>query len=141
MNKQQETEKQRLYEMMVEAENAICAETPYITDSERIEKVAEVLMLHGAVMPICAIGDWVYVLWGIPTSERAIIYTAEVKEISIHSRLDGVRVMRYRVEPIENRGRWYQCWNEDVGKILFTSREEAEEALKKMQEARKDGNL
>ena len=141
MNKQQETEKQRLYEMMVEAENAICAENPHITDSERIEKVAEVLMLHGAVMPICAIGDWVYVLWGIPTSERAIIYTAEVKEISIHSRLDGVRVMRYRVEPIENRGRWYQCWNEDVGKILFTSREEAEEALKKMQEARKDGNL
>ena len=141
MNKQRETEKQRLYEMMVEAENAICAETPHITASERIEKVAEVLMLHGAVMPICAIGDWVYVVWGIPTSERAIIYTAEVKEISIHSRLDGVRVMRYRVEPIENRGRWYQCWNEDVGKILFTSREEAEEALKKMQEARKDGNL
>ena len=141
MNKQRETEKQRLYEMMVEAENAICAETPHITASERIEKVADVLMLHGAVMPICAIGDWVYVLWGIPTSERAIIYTAEVKEISIHSRLDGVRVMRYRVEPIENRGRWYQCWNEDVGKILFTSREEAEEALKKMQEARKDGNL
>ena len=141
MNKQRETEKQRLYEMMVEAENAICAKTPHITDSERIEKVADVLMLHGAVMPICAIGDLVYVLWCIPTSERAIIYTAEVKEISIHNRLDGVRMMKYRVEPIEFRGRSYLCWNDDVGKILFTRREDAEEALKKMQEERTDGNL
>lgn len=131
---QMESEKQRLYEMMVEAENAIYAENPHITDSDRIEKVADTLMLHGAIMPICAIGDWVYVLWGIPTSERAILYTAEVKEISIHNRLDGVRIMRYRVEPIENKGRWYQCWNDDVGKILFARREDAEEALKKMQE-------
>lgn len=134
-------EKQRLYEMMVEAENAILAENPHITDSERIEKVADTLMLHGAMMPICAIGDLVYILWAIPTTERAIIYTAEVKEISIHNRLDGVRQTKYRVEPIEYRGRCYHCWNDDVGKMLFTTREDAEEALKKMQEERTDGGV
>ena len=135
---QMESEKQRLYEMMVEAENAIYAENPHITDSDRIEKVADTLMLHGTIMPICAIGDLVYVLWSIPTIERAGIYTAEVKEIS---RLDGVQMTQYRVEPIELRGRYYHFWNDDVGKIFFTDREEAEEALKKMQEERTDGGV
>ena len=140
MNKMK-CEKQRLYEMMVEAENAIYAENPHIADSDRIEKVADTLMLHGAMMPICAIGDLVYVLWVIPTIERAVIYTAEVKEISIHNRLDGVRMTKYRVEPIESRGSYYHLWNDDVGKIFFTDLEEAEEALKKMQEERTDGGV
>lgn len=131
MNKEKETEKQRLYEMMVEAENAICAENPHIIDSERIDKVADVLLAAGFVFPPCQVGDTVY----------GITEDGEIVEEEIYEMGKGYS--------ITHGSEWlYLCRNgeldffeSEVGKTVFRNREDAEEALKKMQEERTDGNL
>ena len=124
MNKQRETEKQRLYEMMVEAENAICAETPHITDSERIEKVADVLLAAGFVFPPCQVGDTVY--W--------IAEDGEIAEDEIFEMGKGYS--------ITHGSEWlYICrdgelgfFESEVGERVFRNREDAEAALARKRE-------
>ena len=131
MNKQQETEKQRLYEMMVEAENAICAENPHITDSERIEKVAEVLLAAGFVFPPCQVGDTVY----------CITVDGEITEDEIYEMGKGYSITHGSEWLYLCRGGELDFFESEVGESVFRNREEAEEELKKMQEGRTDGNL
>lgn len=84
-----------------------------------------------AVEVKCKIGDWVYALWEAPVKEKYIIYCAECKEIRI-----GMRNCRltttYRLEPIMYRGHIHEYRGEDFGKLVFSSEEEAEAALAKM---------
>ena len=84
-----------------------------------------------AVEVKCKIGDWVYALWEAPVKEKYIIYCAECKEIRI-----GMRNCRltttYRLEPIMYRGHIHEYRDEDFGKLVFSSEEEAEAALAKM---------
>lgn len=54
------TERERLYELIEEAENKFFAETPYGTDSSRIEKTVEHLLANGAIVMPCKTGDEVY---------------------------------------------------------------------------------
>lgn len=79
----------------------------------------------------CKVGDWVYALWEAPVKQKYIIYCAEVKEIRI-----GMRNCRltttYRLEPIMYRGHIREYRDEDFGKLVFSSEEEAQEALSKM---------
>lgn len=82
-------------------------------------------------LPIkCSLGEWVYALWSVPTKERFIIYTAEVKEIR-HSKRFTRDTTTYRLEPIEFRGRLREYFDEDFGTLVFNSQEEAEDALEK----------
>jgi hypothetical protein len=50
----------RLVELIVNAENAIYQETPYITDTERIGKVASHLLSEGVIVPPLWAGQTVY---------------------------------------------------------------------------------
>lgn len=117
-------EKQRLYEMMVEAENAIYAETPHITDSERIEKVADVLLAAGFVFPPCQVGDTVY--W--------ITENGEIAEDEIFEMGKGYS--------ITHGSEWlYLCrdgelgfFESEVGEKVFRNREDAEAALARKRE-------
>lgn len=77
------------------------------------------------------VGDWVYALWEAPVKQKYIIYCAEVKEIRI-----GMRNCRltttYRLEPIMYRGHIHEYRDEDFGKLVFLSEEEAKEELANM---------
>ena len=53
------TERERLYELIVDAENEFYLEKPYGTDSARCEMVAEYLLANGVILPPCKIGDYV----------------------------------------------------------------------------------
>lgn len=84
-----------------------------------------------AVEVKCKVGDWVYALWEAPVKQKYIVYCAEVKEIRI-----GMRNCRltttYRLEPIMYRGHIHEYRDEDFGKLVFPSEDEAQSALAKM---------
>lgn len=54
------TERERLYELIVDADNEFFRETPCGTAQERIEKTVEHLLANGAIVMPCKIGDEVY---------------------------------------------------------------------------------
>lgn len=54
------TERERLYELIVDADNEFFRETPCGTVQERIEKTVEHLLSNGVILPPCKIGDEVY---------------------------------------------------------------------------------
>lgn len=85
------------------------------------------------------VGDWVYALWEAPVKQKYIIYCAEVKEIRIGKRNCRLTTT-YRLEPIMYRGRIHEYRDEDFGKLVFQSEEEAEAALAKMDGGNKDEN-
>ena len=91
-----------------------------------------------AVPVKCKIGELVYALWEAPVKQKYIIYCAEVKEIRI-----GMRNCRltttYRLEPIMYRGHIHEYRDEDFGKLVFPSENEAEAALAKMDGGDGDG--
>lgn len=124
MNKQRETEKQRLYEMMVEAENAICAETPHITDSERLERVADVLLAAGFVFPPCQVEDTVY--W--------ITEDGEIAEAEIYEMGKGYSITHGSEWLYLCRGGELDFFESEVGERVFRNREEAEAALARKRE-------
>lgn len=124
MNKQRETEKQRLYEMMVEAENAICAETPHITASERLEKVADVLLAAGFVFPPCQVGDTVY--W--------ITEDGEIAEAEIYEMGKGYSITHGSEWLYLCLGGELDFFESEVGERVFRIQEEAEAALARKRE-------
>lgn len=79
------------------------------------------------VLP-CKVGDWVYALWNVPTDYKYVIYCAEVKEIR-HSVKNCRLTTTYILEPIEYRGRRKEYRDEDFGKTVFLTQEEAEKAM------------
>ena len=91
-----------------------------------------------AVEVKCKVGDLVYALWEAPVKQKYIIYCAEVKEIRI-----GMRNCRltttYRLEPIMYRGHIHEYRDEDFGKLVFPSENEAQLALAKMDGGNEDG--
>lgn len=81
------------------------------------------------VMLPCKVGDWVYALWDVPTAAKYVIYCAEVKEIRIANRNCRLTTT-YLLEPIEYRGRRKEYRDDDIGKTVFLTSEEAENELK-----------
>lgn len=122
--KQKETEKQRLYEMMVEAENAICAETPHITASERIEKVADVLLAAGFVLPPCQVGDTVY----------GITEDGEIAEDEIYEMGKGYSITHGSEWLYLCRDGELDFFESEIGESVFLTQEEAETALARKRE-------
>jgi hypothetical protein len=50
----------RLVELIVDAENAIYQEKPYFTDTDRIGRVADHILAEGIIVPPCKVGQTVY---------------------------------------------------------------------------------
>ena len=89
---------------------------------EDLEEVGRLVVLP------CKVGDWVYALWSVPTAYKYVIYCAEVKEIC-HSVRNCRMTTTYLLEPIEYRGRRKEYRDDDFGKTVFLTREDAERAL------------
>ena len=104
-----------------------------------IRAMIDVAPTVDAVAVKCKIGDGVYALWEAPVKQKYIVYCAEVKEIRI-----GMRNCRltttYRLEPIMYRGHIHEYRDEDFGKLIFSSEDEAKEALAKMDGGNEDAN-
>jgi hypothetical protein len=121
----------RLVELMVDAENAVYQEKPYCTDTERIGRVADHLIAEGVIVPPCKVGDKVYYLnthYHIAL-RRNTIYEAKVARIVVTS-LGVALVLHIRDES----GCCETPDIKDYGKTVFLTREEAEAALAERRE-------
>ena len=97
-----------------------------------IGELADHILDDGWMRPPVKLGDVVYALWETPTlytEAKYVLYSAEVKEVSQCERNNRV-VLIYKLEPTSFRGRIREFFEYDFGKTVFTSREDAEKALK-----------
>ena len=114
--------------------------TCYKSEMQKILRVAEKLKAYedaeeqGLLLRTkCRLGDVVYALWSVPTESKYVVYPAEVKEINLSS-TNARKMIMYKLEPIAFRGRYNKYYDDDFGKLVFMSQEEAEQALKQMGE-------
>lgn len=100
----------------------------------RIDEIADYLLSHGVILPPCKVGDTVFVL----NQSKGEIFENKVTGIYIAGTADYKNIIR--LEYINQYGeKSYRKFTfRQVGKSVFHTREEAEEALKK-HEARNDG--
>lgn len=115
------TERERLYELIVDTENKFYSETPCGTDTARIEKTVEHLIENGVILPPCKIGDEVY---------RVI------------KRCGEWQILPCIVKGITYRGgEWWDIvvvgHDSMLGSTVFLTREEAESALERIEEVEK----
>lgn len=118
-------------------ENWIGTDNQSFVDHADVIDILSDMPTVDAVEVKCKIGGWVYALWEAPVKQKYIIYCAEVKEIRI-----GMRNCRltttYRLEPIMYRGHIHEYRDEDFGKLVFPSEDEAQSALAKMDGGNED---
>lgn len=129
-----QTEKQmeRLVELLNEATFGVNVHT--LADHlsrETIERVAEYLMANGVTAPAIKVGDWVYVPW-VWEGESGIAFV-RVEEIRYYcTRSSHYMFLIEMGSDDESFNQMFGCWKleESIGKTVFLSREEAENALK-----------
>jgi hypothetical protein len=118
----------RLVELIVDAENAVYQEKPYFTDTERIGRVADHILAEGIIVPPCKVGQTVYVLtYDSPTG----IEKSRVKRMVLKELQDGTTIKIIVPCVFDDWGKAVrEFYPEDFGKTVFLTREEAEKALK-----------
>lgn len=113
------TERERLIELLDE-----CRGIEGI-GMELVEKHADLLLANGVIVPPCKVGDTVYVLIGEPS--RAV-KEFRVRTIVFNETHDSIGFTNKSMFTI-----WDKRWYDFFGKIIFTTRDEAEKALEGMQ--------
>ena len=122
------TERERLYELIVDADNEFFRETPYGTAQERIEKTVEHLLANGVLLPSVRVGDTVYyIVGGYYKSPDNCKVSEPCKVVEISYKIGA----KYRQLAgfITNKGTRYSF--DGIGKTVFFTREEAEAELEK----------
>ena len=112
------TERERLYELIVDADNEFFRETPYGTAQERIEKTVEHLVKNGVILPPCKIGDEVYRI-----SKRYGKWVILPREVGC---------ITYSIT-YQNEVVWqlFTTTLDVLGVTVFLTREDAEDAIKR----------
>lgn len=129
------TERERLYELIVEAENKFFRETPCGTDSSRIEKVVEHLLANGVILPPVTVGQTVYyIVGGYYRSPECckVSDPCKVVEISYKQQTRNTKTgteLRLLAGFITDNGIRYSF--DGIGKTVFLTREDAEAELEK----------
>lgn len=114
----------RLIELIVDAENEIYHEKPYFTDTERIAKVADHLLAEGVIVPKVKIGDKLYEL----SASKTKLYEVTVTHLEVHE--NDIRI--WGKKPQWQEIEWI-CSQSDLGnnEWVFSTKEEAEKALER----------
>lgn len=119
------TERERLYELIVDADNEFFRETPYGTAQERIEKTVEHLLANGVLLPPCKIGDKLYVAYESKVTGPWVCDFPEIVKkigVGVENLLGGFKVYT----------------PDDFGNTVFLTREDAEAAIRKRKEVRNE---
>ena len=115
-------ERDRLIELIVDAENELVRERPYTDALTRIERIADHLLANGVIVPPVKVGDTVFCFDDIREGEATGAFALLVKQVYVDSR--GCKIYA--------EGAWWSAVlsPDDFGKTVFLTREEAEQALK-----------
>lgn len=98
-----------------------------------MEKIADNLLANGVIVPPCKVGQTVFKIVKLYGDRKPIIVEGEVFEIALTHENGEIKKRFYFLEKggnkIINR---YSLWLDfdEVGKTVFPTREEAEQALK-----------
>lgn len=118
------TERERLYELIVDAEDKFVAESPWCPDGARIEAVVDHLIKNGVILPPMKIGQIIYDIDGEDVRE--------LKVLKIVYFCDSYSMGCLRVGSIEETTRRnITVFDIEIGKHVFFTREEAEAELEK----------
>jgi hypothetical protein len=115
-------ERERLYELIVDAEDKCVAESPWCPDGARIEAVVEHLIKNGVILPPCKVGDTVWIVFSLKSSDKEKWFMTQ----------DGVQGLL-----CGSKGFFIETWKmgayleSQIGDTVFLTREEAEAELKK----------
>lgn len=120
------SEKEKLMELIVDAENEAHKFFPYLECMKRIEETAAYLLEHGVLMPPVMVGDIVYIIF------NSKVYPVLVCGVISDNSVFGNRILvENELKIDENTTHWYSTrfkW-ESMGKSFFITREEAVKAL------------
>ena len=126
-------EREKLMELIVDAENEAHKFFPYLECMKRIEETAAYLLEHGVLMPPVNVGDIVYIIY----CEK--VYPVLVCRITSDNSEFGNRIqVENELKIDESTTHWYSTrfkW-ESMGKSFFISREEAMKALEERKSAK-----
>lgn len=117
----------RLIELIVDAENAIYQEKPYSTDTERYSRVADHLLAEGVIVLPCKVGDTLYEI-SRTTNSIDDGYEFIGIESSRNGKWEDTMVLFKLKNGYRFRTKYHFYWR-DIGKTIFLTREEAEKAL------------
>ena len=84
--------------------------------------LADYLIENGVIVPPCKVGDTVYVLFGEPSRTIKEFRVRTIVFAEIHDSIGFTNKSMFTI--------WDKRWYDFFGKIIFTTREEAEQALK-----------
>ncbi len=111
------TERDRLIFMLIETFDEQYNARQMITS----QHTADHLLANGVIVPPCKVGDAVYVLFGEPSRT---VKEFRVRTIVFGETNDSIGFTNKSMFTI-----WDKRWYDFFGKIIFTTREEAEKAL------------
>ena len=98
-----------------------------IVDGTKVEDVVDSLLANGVIVSPIKLGDKVYIIYGIKTAHKRIV-KIEVSDIEIDFRYSfsgSNKIYRYNYNSFTN---------DDIGKTVFLTKEEAEEKLKELED-------
>ena len=119
------TERERLIEIIVTAENEVFRAFPYTNSTKRIEMVADYLLEKGVIVPPVKVGATVY----CTDSYRHLIKPLEIIGFEVDY---TKRICKYYCSDGDYTPAWFKP--AEMGKTVFLTREEAEKALKEREE-------
>ena len=136
------TERDRLIELIVTAENEVFRAFPYTNSTKRIEMVADYLLENGVIVPPVKMGDIVYIdnaphnVVHITIEEDGISYCAkyDCDEYECCKECPFVKEISFGEVIMCEGNEYHEFTASDIGKTVFLTREEAEKALKESEE-------
>ena len=115
------TERERLRELLLKCDPIKERDLDDDWGDGEIDDIVDSLLANGVIVPPCKVGDTVYVLFGEPSRT---IKEFRVRTIVFNETNDLIGFTNKSMFTI-----WDKRWYDFFGKIIFTTREEAEKAL------------
>ena len=136
------TERDRLIELIVTAENEVFRAFPYTNSTKRIEMVADYLLENGVIVPLVKMGDIVYIdnaphnVVHITIEEDGISYCAkyDCDEYECCKECPFAKEISFGEVIMCEGNEYHEFTASDIGKTVFLTREEAEKALKEREQ-------
>ena len=123
------TERERLIEIIVTAENEVFRAFPYTNSTKRIEMVADYLLENGVIVPPVYVGGTVYEIRRKAVSPSGRETNCGICTISFLKHCINIGSELYVKGKPYVKSDFYR-----LGKTVFLTREEAEKALKESEQ-------
>ena len=136
------TERDRLIELIVTAENEVFRAFPYTNSTKRIEMVADYLLENGVIVPLVKMGDIVYIdnaphnVVHITIEEDGISYCAkyDCDEYECCKECPFAKEISFGEVIMCEGNEYHEFTASDIGKTVFLTLEEAKKALKESED-------